>query len=114
VTWLDAAQVRSILGPKLPADLDGTALQACCDAARSYVEDRRADLWSTDDPPVYVPTPAVIHGAALYAYRLLYRRKSATATGIASSDPDVERLLGIGKARRFRFGGARVLDAEVV
>lgn len=119
MTWLDAATVTAILGPKLSADLeDGDALQKACDATRSHVEDRRSDLFESDngDPPVFTfaPTPSVIHGAALYAHRLYHRRKSPTAAGLPGTDADIEKLLGIGKARRFRFGGARVPDAEAV
>lgn len=125
MTWLDVEQVAAVLGDSLSDDLDNVALQSCCDAARSFVEDRRADLFVTndDDPPVttYIPTPAVIHGAAMYAYRLYHRRKSPMGilgttdvgpAGILREDPDIARLLGIGRSRRFRFGGARRPDAE--
>lgn len=121
-TWLDQERVAEILGGSLSGDLDTGALQLCCDAARSFVEDRRADLWVSDgaDPPVftYEPTDAVVHGAAMYAYRLYHRRKSPLGilgttdvgpAGILREDPDIARLLGIGLGRRFGFGGARPL-----
>ncbi len=125
MTWLDAAQVSGILGD-LAADLDTPALQSACDAARDFVEDRRSDLWVTaGDPPVttYTPTPSVIHGAALYAFRLYHRRNNPLGilgttdvgpAGILREDPDVARLLGIGRSRRFRFGGRRPTVVEVV
>lgn len=125
-TWLDAEQVTGILGGSLGDDLDAGALQLCCDAARSFVEENRADLWVSDgaEPPVstYTPTAAVIHGAAMYAYRLYHRRKSPLGilgttdvgpAGILRDDPDIARLLGIGRSRKFRFGGARPLTSEV-
>lgn len=124
-TWLDAGQVTEILGGSLSGDLDAGALQEACDAARSFVEEKRADLWVSDgaDPPAltYTPTAAVVHGAAMYAYRLYHRRKSPLGilgttdvgpAGILREDPDIARLLGIGRSRRFRFGGARPLTSE--
>lgn len=127
-TWLDAAQVTAILGDSLDDGvLDEAALQLCCDAARSFVEERRSDLWVSDggDPAVltYEPTVSVVHGAAMYAYRLYHRRKSPLGilgttdvgpAGILREDPDIARLLGIGRGRRFGFGGARRLDTEAV
>lgn len=122
MTWLDAEQVTGILGD-LANDLDGAALNACCDAARSFVEEKRGDLWVSDgaDPPVltYTPTPAVIHGAAMYAFRLYHRRNNPLGilgttdvgpAGILREDPDIARLLGIGRSRGFRFGGAQPYD----
>ena len=114
-----------MLGDSLAGPLDMSAMQAACDAARSFVEEERRDLWVSDggDPPTltYTPTVRVVHGAAMYAYRLYERRKSALGilgstdlgpAGILREDPDIARLLGIGRARKFRFGGARRLDTE--
>lgn len=127
MTWLDVPQVDTLLGADLAGPTDDDAMQACCDAARSFVEDRRGDLFVSDggDPPVltYTPTPAVIHGAAMYAHRLYHRRKSPLGilgstdvgdSGILREDPDIARLLGIGRSRRFAFGGARPPTAGVV
>lgn len=126
-SWLDADKVTAILGDSLADDLDLAALQECCDATRSFVEERRGDLWVSDgaDPPTltYTPTGAVVHGAAMYAYRLYHRRKSPLGilgttdvgpAGILREDPDIARLLGIGRGRRFGFGGARPLDTTPV
>lgn len=126
MTWLDAPQATEILGD-LAGDLDQGVLQTCCNATRSFVEERRADLWvsGAGDPPAltYVPTASVVHGAAMYAYRLYHRRKSPLGilgttdvgpAGILREDPDIARLLGIGRSRRFGFGGARRLDTEAV
>lgn len=124
-TWLDAEQVTAILGDSIGDDLDQGALQECCNASRSFVEERRGDLWVSDgeDPPTltYTPTVSVVHGAAMYAYRLYHRRKSPLGilgttdvgpAGILREDPDIARLLGIGRGRRWGFGGARRLDSE--
>lgn len=119
MTWLDGAKVSELLG-SLAVDLEETPLQSACDAARSFVEEKRGDLWVSDggDPAVltYTPTPAVVHGAALYAYRLYQRRNNPLGilgttdvgpAGILREDPDIARLLGIGRARGFRFGAPR-------
>jgi hypothetical protein len=124
--WLDAGLVVTILG-NVAADLDTPALEAACTASRSFVEEKRGDLWVSDgaDPPVltYTPTAGVVHGAALYAYRLYHRRNNPLGilgttdvgpAGILREDPDIARLLGIGRSRGFRFGGAYTPPAEVV
>lgn len=121
-TWLDAETVVGVLGDDIGVGLDLDALQAACDGARDFVEDKRPDLWIPADPEADPPTvaefdppPRVIHGAALLAYRFYSRRSTPLgvlgftedgAAGIMRFDPDIQDLLGIGRSRRFRFGGA--------
>lgn len=125
-TWLDAADVVTAIGDDLAAQVNSVSLQFWTDGAREYVEDRRPDLFVTaGDPPVttYQPTGRVKAGTALLAYRLYQRRKSPLgilgvtndqASGILRDDPDIERLLGIGRRRRFAFGAPRDDDEAVV
>lgn len=130
VSWLDADTVVGVLGDDIGAGLDLVALQAACDGARDFVEDKRPDLWVPGDPlaeppteDTYTPPPRVIHGAALLAYRFYSRRSTPLgvlgftedgAAGIMRFDPDIQDLLGIGRARTFRFGGAPpVVETEV-
>lgn len=126
MTWLDAETVTTALG-NVAADLDAPAREAACTATRSFVEEKRGDLWVSDgaDPPTltYTPPPRVVHGAALYAYRLYHRRNNPLGilgttdvgpAGILREDPDIARLLGIGRSRGFRFGGAYTPPAAPV
>lgn len=107
-SWLPAATVYAHLGVDV-----GSAQQADADRARlaatAYVERVRSDLL---DGVTYAPDPDVVHGALLLAARLYARRSSPQ--GLASFgefgpgaimrlDPDVERLLGVG-----RYGSPRV------
>lgn len=119
-TWLDAGDVVTAIGDDLADQVNTAALQTWCDAARDFVEERRPDLWVDTDADGtvddYQPTPAVKSGTALLAYRLYQRRKSPLgvmgvtndqASGILRDDPDIEKLLGIGRRRRFGFGAPR-------
>lgn len=125
MTWLDSEKVVAVLGNDLAESLDQTKLQESCEATRDFVEGKRPDLWVTDatvDPPVstYEPGAGVTYGAALYAHRLYHRTRTPLGTqstdagqsGILREDPDIARLLGIGRARRFRFGGAAPVTVE--
>lgn len=118
-TWLDADDVGDVVGADLAGEWDSTSMQAFADGARSYVEERRRDLFVPDgvDPDllVFAPTPAVRVGAAMLAYRLYARRTAPLgvigftedgAAGIMREDPDIARMLGIGRHRGFVFGGA--------
>lgn len=117
--WLDAAKAAVLLGDDLASDIDMTALEEWCAATRSYVQGKRADLFVIDDTdpdnPVatYTPTPSVVAGAAMLAYRWYSRRKSPLGvlgftddgtSGILRDDPDIARQLGIGSQGRFVFG----------
>jgi hypothetical protein len=125
--WLTAEEVGAVLGADLTADLDPEKLEEAAAAAGDWVEGKRRDQFVYDDadPPVgtYTPGPAVIYGAALLAHRLYHRTKSPLgilgvtdvgASGILREDPDIARLLGIGKSRGFRFGGPTRVTEEVV
>lgn len=127
--WLDVEGVKSVLGAgSYPSDDDADAvMEAALAAARDYVEQRRGDLVTTDDADVtaFRPTPAVTWGTAMLAYRLYLRRTSplgVAVTGfegnaageILRHDPDLERMLGVGSAAAFVFGGARRRPTEAV
>lgn len=125
-SWLDAEKVGAVLGADLAGNLDQEKLDEQCDAAAGFVEDRRRDLFvsNDEDPPVvtFEPGPHVVWGAAMLAYRLYERTKSPLGilgttdlgpAGILREDPDIARMLGIGRARRFRSGGARRSEAAV-
>lgn len=125
-TWLDAAQVVTAIGDDLAAQTDDAALQFWCDGTRDYVEDKRRDLFVQPEdpelPPVFTPTPRVVSGAALLAYRLYMRRNTPMgvvgfdggAERILRDDPDIGRMLGIGKFRKFAFGAPRDPELEEV
>ena len=120
--WLDAAYVGEVLGADLVDQLDTVALEEACTGARGFVEDRRRDLFETiGEVASFMPGPSVRYGAALLAHRLYARRTSPLGvlgftedgySGILREDPDIARLLGIGRNRRFWFGAGRP-DAPV-
>ncbi len=81
-------------------------------AAAAYVERVRPDLFTVtvsgaDTLVTYDPDAAVVHGARLLAARLHARRSTPQGlasfgefgpAGILRLDPDVERLLGVGRS----------------
>jgi hypothetical protein len=114
-TWLTSEKVAAVLGSDLSESIDDEAMQQFCNGAASYVEGRRGDLF-VGDPAAFAPTPSVQLGAALLAYRFYSRRTSPLgvigftedgAAGILKDDPDIARLLGIGRHGAFVFGGVR-------
>lgn len=121
-TWLDSTHVVTAVGSDLTDDLDAGALQFWCDGVREYVEDRRPDLWTDLDGDgileTYTPTARVVAGAALLAFRLYSRRNTplgvrgvtdSRAASVLQDDPDVARMLGVGRHRKFSFGAPRVV-----
>lgn len=127
-TWLDSETVTAALGDDLSEPVDTVALQSWCDGTRSYVEGKRGDLFVLDPddeeaPPVFTPTPAVVSGAVLLAWRFYARRTSPLGVvgfsedgvaGILREDPDIAKLLGVGRGGRFVFGGFNPCTAEPV
>lgn len=118
--WLDGAKVKAVIGADVAADVDTPALELFAGAARSYVEDRRPDLWAMDPaddpldpvlPPVFTPPAHVVVAAAMLAYRCYLSR--TTAADELGRAPDLAAMLGVGKSRKFGFGGAAV-PLEVV
>lgn len=108
--WLPLTAVLAHLGVDA-----GSAQQPDADRARlaaaAYVQRARPDLLSVAG--VYEPGSDVAHGGLLLAARLYARR--GTPQGLASFgefgpgtilrlDPDVERLLGLGRHARPRVG----------
>lgn len=112
--WLTPADVAGW------AQVDGdpaanTNLIDATRAAVALVEDKRRDL-QTNQAAGFVPTDDVLLGTKLLAARLYERRGSLLgvagyanfegAAPILMTDPDIERLLQIGRARPFGFGAA--------
>lgn len=120
MVWLEPADVSAAFN--LGDVTDNSALESATAAAASFVEEERPDLITEDD--LYQPTARVKHGAAMLAARLYERRGALLgvapsagyeeAATILRNDPDIERLLGIGRARPFGFGApALEVDEEV-
>lgn len=107
--WLPLADVLAELRVTAGTP-DAAAADRARVAAASYVERHRRDLLvPVGDGTAFAPDAAVRHGALLLAARL-YARRSSPA-GLASYaefgpapvlrlDPDVERLLGLGRHGR--------------
>ena len=113
--WLPLADVlrhvaASGANVEQTADVDRVRL-----AAAAYVERLRPDLVKLDAGavPRFLGGPDVVEGALLLAARLVARK--ASPTGLANYgefgpatvmrlDPDVERLLGLGRYTRPRVG----------
>lgn len=90
-----------------------SAWAADVDAACAWVERKRRDLFTTDDPAVFVADGAIKLGTAMFANRLYARRKSPLGTSqnvefggsdFLRQDPDISKLLGLGAEGKFRFG----------
>lgn len=104
-SWLPLDVVTDHIGVTGDTEL-ADAVERARSAAAAYVERARPDLWDrTVDPAEYLATDDIVEGAMLYAARL-HSRKGSPA-GIASFgefsatlprlDPDIERLLGLGR-----------------
>ena len=90
---------------------DDATLMVALDAAVAYVEDALAGTYNFLGDPLVVlpaPTPRVVQGAVRYAARLHNLRRSPDGTidmgelgtaRIPTNDPEVERLLGVGRWR---------------
>lgn len=95
---------------------DAPAVERSRMAAGAYVERVRPDLFVTLADGVtraYAPTPDVTAGAMLLTARLYARRSSPVGvvsyaefgpSSVPRLDPDVERLLGLGRHARPRIG----------
>lgn len=106
--WLPAQAVADTMGRSLaggtPQDLENARK-----AAAAWVEDQRRDLVWLDAAMADVP-PQVWLGAVLLTNRLLARRGSPQGVAefsgefgpaaILRTDPDVEKLLGLGRYGR--------------
>lgn len=128
-SWLSATYVLKVLGDDLAEPTDSTSLEEYVAGARSYVEGKRRDLWAPADPDADPPTeatfvaPAQVRlGAAMLVFRFYTRRTSPLgvigftedgAAGMLREDPDIAKLLGIGKFGRFVFGaGPDLVELE--
>jgi hypothetical protein len=129
--WLDSTYVLKVLGDDLAEPTDSTSLEEYVAGVREYVEGKRRDLWTTADPdadpPVvstFAATSSVKLGAAMLTFRFYSRRTSPLgvigftedgAAGMLREDPDIAKLLGIGRHGKFVFGaGPDLVVADVV
>jgi len=92
-------------------DRDDGVLQVQLDAALAFAREVRSDLNWSADPDSDLPAPSATHelGVIRLAGRWFIRRRSPDAliqsadTGasrIPSVDPDIERMLGLGRYRK--------------
>lgn len=111
--WLTTEAVLAQIGQGAAADTAGVERNRA--AAAQFCEDNRQDLfvWASSEADplvlvrVFAPTARVVMAGALAAARLYARKGSPTgtstaaygeyATQVLSYDPDVERMLGIGR-----------------
>lgn len=100
VVWLEQVSAEAVLGADLASDLDD-AFAVHVASVKSYIEDRRPDLGK---PGSFTPPEHVETAAAMLAYRC-YLSRTTPGTELGN-DETLARMLGIGKHRRFRFGGA--------
>lgn len=114
--WLEVPQVVALL--ELPPEDTSedeawlASFEGALAAARSYVEDNRADLFNGDTPREFQPGPDVKYGTALLAYR--WKKRAGSSLGVAEysefgsgllrHDPDIAKMLGIGTEGAFVFG----------
>jgi hypothetical protein len=93
---------------KIPVDTDDDSLQVNLDAAVAFVEAVRTDLDFSAEPEGKAPNAQVILGTIRLAARWFTRRRSPEAlvdagelgsARVPSFDPDIERLLSIGRYR---------------
>lgn len=119
-TWLSYTAAAAMVELSVAADSD-VAWQADVDAACAWVEPKRPDL-VTGTPPAFTPTADVKLGTAMLANRLYARRTSPLGTSqntefggsdFLRSDPDIQKMLGIGLEGPFRFGAAPRPEIEV-
>lgn len=111
-SWLEPTKAAALV--ESSAAVESEAWVGDVAAARAYVEGKRRDLFTTDDPPVFVAGADVLLGTAMLAARLYARRRSPLGTtgnaefGAAEMlrhDPDIAKLLGIGVEGTFVIGG---------
>lgn len=94
-------------------DRDDAELQTQLDAAVGFVQRVRADVdFDGSDPDLPAPTSDLVLGTVRLAARWYTRRRSPAAllemgelgsSRIPSFDPDIDRMLGIGRYRKSVF-----------
>lgn len=115
--WLDSAVAGTVIGADLLSGVDTAPFDVHVEAARSFVEERRPDLFVVtvvDDEEVatFTPPAHVVTAAAMLAYRT-YQNRTVPEAELGTSD-DLRAMLRIGKSRGLRFGGAApVVPVEV-
>jgi hypothetical protein len=109
--------VRADAGlPDTGADPSDAAISSRLAAAVEYVQTVRPEFNYDSDPLSCLPAPtaSLWQGAVMITVRLIARRRSQDgivfmgqdqgATRIGSVDPDIDRVLGIGRYREAAFG----------
>lgn len=109
--WLTPTEVDDYLGRQ--GEFDSARAAAARHAAASYVEDVRPDLAAAYAAEPGTVPPRVRMGAVLLAARLYARKGSPQGVAgygefgtaaVPRLDPDVERMLGIGRHASPRIG----------
>lgn len=112
MAWVTLAQLKNDLGIEIKDTRDDLTLTGVLNSAVSYVERLRSgDFNFTDDvlSELPVPTEDLKLGTIRLAGRWFNRRRSPDGLvnmqemgvgRVPSFDPDIDRLLGIGKYRR--------------
>lgn len=112
LTYADAADLSDIADEVIEGGEARVAWRGAVEAAADWVEGRRPDVTYTDAGTVGA---SIRLGCARLAQRWYYRRTSPMGqagfsefpAGILREDPDIPKLLGIGRKGRFTFGASR-------
>lgn len=104
--WVTLADVRTdVTAPA--GQVDDARLQACLDAAKACVEAARTDLaasFTAATPPANVKLGTVRLAVRWYKRRVVPEGQNMSELGMLGgvpySDPDIDRMLGVGKWRR--------------
>ena len=106
-TWVTLADLRADVTAPTGATEDAR-LQSALDAAAAYVEDARADLDFTGPVPDRVKLGTLRLAARWWRRRLQAEGQVTAELGYLGSvpytDPDIDRLLGVGKYGRSVIG----------
>lgn len=119
--WLSPALAAALV--ESSASVDGAAWTGDVEAAVAYVEKKRADLFNTEVPPVFVAGADIKLGTAMLANRMYARRNSPLGTSqnvefggsdFLRQDPDIAKMLGLGADGPVVFGGARARELDAL
>ena len=120
--WLTPERAIELLG-NVGEQLTPETFASSVDAAAVYVAENRPDLYGLDvaEELVFQPTPTVELGTALLALRWKARLRNPLRGGnddgledVLSEDPDIGRMLGVGKRGRPIFGAPSLPVEETV
>lgn len=124
--WLTATEVAAHADVVGTPTAPGASLANATAAAEAYVESARRDLTFPTVPAEVEtkPVPATVKvGALMLAWRWYERRNTPLGMIVAPTgdpiemlrdDPDIAKLLGVGRSGRFVFGSAPPPPAVVL